>query len=55
MSNLDKDRRRRISEPTEADFARGMADSATKNKGAGSFLLGFAISKLMGRNVWRSR
>lgn len=55
MSNLDKDRHRRISEPTEADFARGMADSATKNKGLGSLLLGFAISKFMGSSIRRGK
>lgn len=55
MSSLDKDRRRRVSEPTEADFARGVADSATKNNGLSGFLLGYAVTRLVGKKIRRSK
>ena len=41
MSSIDKDRHRRISEPTEADFIRGFA--ADSNKGRAQSIIVTAL------------
>jgi hypothetical protein len=53
MSYLDRDKERKVSEPTEADFARGFADAATDRKGISSFWVGLAIGALAGKAVRR--
>ncbi len=47
MSSYDKDRK--VSKPTEADFIRGVADSANYARGTTSFVAGFLMSFLMGK------
>lgn len=47
MSSYDKDRK--VSRPTEADFARGVADSANYARGTASTLAGFIASFILGK------
>lgn len=55
MSSFDRDRKRMVSEPTEADFIRGLADSATKSnaKGGANMLIALAAGVLMGKALRR--
>jgi hypothetical protein len=53
MSSMYKDPYRRVSAPTEADFARGIAESATKHKGGANFILALAAGILVGKAIRR--
>ena len=52
MSTFNKDPYRKVSEPTEADFLRGLAESAGKGGKANLLLalaVGFGVSKYIRR------
>ena len=51
MPSLDRDKYRKVSQPTQADFARGIANSAAKGNKAGLVsLAGFLVlSKFLRR------
>jgi hypothetical protein len=49
MSSIDRDPKRKVSHPTEADFIRGVANSGNYPKGAASFAAGFLVSFLAGK------
>jgi hypothetical protein len=55
MSNFDRDPRRKVSEPTEADFARGIAEAATKHSGGANFVLALAASVMLGKRWARGK
>lgn len=54
MSDLFKDRRRRVSEPTEADFIRGFAQKAAGNghKETVGILTAVLAASILGK-AWR--
>ena len=49
MSSIDRDRNRKVSQPTEADFISGIANSANYPRGNASFLGGVLLSFLTGK------
>jgi hypothetical protein len=49
MSSISRDPKRKVSEPTEADFARGIANSTDINRGTASFLVSLAANILMSK------
>jgi len=51
MSSLDRDQHRTVSQFSEMDFNRGMADSATKGHGTANLLAGLAIGFLVNKAV----
>jgi len=51
MSSLDRDQHRTVSQFSEMDFIRGMADSATKGHGTANLLAGLAIGFLVNKAV----
>lgn len=53
MSNFDRDPHRKVSEPTEADFARGIAESATRKSGGANFVLALAAGVMLGKRWGR--
>ena len=53
MPNLDRDKYRQVSQPTQADFIKGVADSATKNNKTGLILM--AATLLLGRAMRRGK
>jgi hypothetical protein len=53
MPSLDRDKYRKVTQPTEADFIRGIADSATKNNKAG--LISMAAMFLVNRAIRRGK
>lgn len=55
MSSFNKDPRRKVSEPTEADFVRGLAESATKSKGGANLILAVAAGLLVGKAIRRGK
>ncbi len=54
MSSFYKDPRRKVSEPTEADFVRGMASSTAKNSGGANLALAL-VAGLLIRGTRRRR
>lgn len=55
MSSFYTDPYRKVSEPTEADFLRGMAESSAKSATGANVLLALAAGLLVGRAVRRRR
>jgi hypothetical protein len=55
MSSFYSDPYRKVSEPTEADFIRGMADSSVKSNGGANIMLALAAGLLMSRAVRRRK
>lgn len=57
MPYLFEDKYRKVSEPTEADFARGLADSNAEKtrKGTQNFLAGLVVGILSARTGKRRR
>jgi hypothetical protein len=53
MSYLYRDEYRKVSEPTEADFARGFEDATNDSKSIQPFLVGLAIGVLLRKKVRR--
>jgi hypothetical protein len=53
MPNLDRDKYRKVAEPTQADFIRGIADSATKTNKAG--LIYMAATLLLSKAMRRGK
>jgi hypothetical protein len=49
MSSIDRDPKRKVSHPTEADFIRGIANSANYSQGRTSLAAGFLVSFLVGK------
>lgn len=47
MSSFYKDPYRKVSEPTEADFIRGMASATAKDKGGANLALAVAVGLLV--------
>jgi len=47
MPDLDRDKYRKVVEPTQADFIKGIADSATKHNKTGLMLM--AATLFLGR------
>lgn len=54
MSSFYKDPRRKVSEPTEADFIRGMASSASKHSSGANLIWALAAGLLVGKK-WRNK
>lgn len=55
MTSFPKDPHREVSEPTEADFIRGLADSSTKGHGNANMLVALAAGLLVGRALRRGK
>jgi hypothetical protein len=53
MSYLYRDKERKVSEPTEADFARGFEDAASDRSSIQPFLVGLAVGVLLRKKVRR--
>ena len=53
MSYLYRDEYKKVSEPTEADFARGFEDATNDSKSIQPFLVGLAIGVLLRKKVRR--
>ena len=51
--SVDKDWNRKVSQPTEADFARGVAESATYHEHGANFIRALAAGLLIGRVIRR--
>lgn len=49
MSSIDRDPKRKVSHPTEADFIRGVANSANYPRGMASLATGFLVTFLVGK------
>jgi hypothetical protein len=55
MSSISRDPKRKVSEPTEADFARGIAGSADLTRGTASFLVSLAANILLSKSRQRRK
>lgn len=55
MSNLYHDPSRKVSEPTEADFVRGMASSITNSRKGANVTLALIAGLLVGRAIRRRK
>lgn len=55
MSSLDRDQHRTVSQFSEMDFIRGMADSVNKGHGTANLLAGLAIGFLVSKAVRRGK
>ncbi|CAB4128259.1 hypothetical protein UFOVP225_17 [uncultured Caudovirales phage] len=51
MSSLDRDQYRKVSQFSEMDFIRGMADSVSKGNGTANLLAGLAVGFLVNKAV----
>lgn len=55
MSSFYTDPYRKVSEPTEADFVRGMAESSVKSKGGANLIVALAAGLLVGKAMRRRK
>lgn len=55
MSSIYRDPKRKVSEPTEADFIRGLAGSISKSRGNANMLMALAAGLLAGKALRRGK